>query len=181
MRVVVRPVTHSGLPAPGYSVVRERDDSFLCTDGPSPVAVDANIRFCGYSATNTVACWKSAVPTTVLCLRDPRTRTLARISYQLRFAPTAAPAHPVPQALVLDDGTRCLIRDGGAWNLLPGHPTWVGWYSCSGARDVYGPLGGNGIDQTTHNWTVHTVRFSAGKAPTIVTHSVKTAYYVGSA
>jgi hypothetical protein len=181
VRVVVRPVTAAGLPAHGYSVVREHDDGVLCTDGPSPVAVDANIRFCGSSATNTVACWKSAVPSTVLCLRDPRTHTLARISYQLRFAPTPAPAHPVPQALVLDDGTRCLVRDGGAWNLVAGHPSWVGWYYCPGAADVYGPLGGIGIDQTTRNWTVRTVTFPAGKAPVVAMHSVETAYYVGTA
>jgi hypothetical protein len=177
--ITVRPVTSTGQPAPGYSVTNEDLASFSCTGKPSPVAVSPNIRFCGYSATNTVACWKSSVPATVLCLRDPLTRKLVRIKYTGQFAPTPAPAHPVPQALVLDDDNNCQIRDGGAWDYVPSQPTWVGWYYCAADTDVYGPKAGNGIDQTRPSWTVHTV--VRGGSAMITSHSVTTAYFVGTA
>lgn len=178
-RVTVRPVTSTGDPAPGYSVTNEAQASFACTGESSPVAVSPNIQFCGYSATDTVACWKSAVPASVLCLRDPLTKKLVRIKYTGQFAATPAPAHPAPQALVLDDDNRCLIRDGGAWDSVPSQPTWVGWYYCANHADVYGPMPGNGIDQTQPTWTVHTV--TPGEGATITNHSVTIAYFVGTA
>jgi hypothetical protein len=75
------------------------DTGFLCDDGPSPVAVDPDIRYCGFSATNTVACWDSAVSATVLCLRNPFTHTLVRIRYARRFAPTQRVRSPFPKPL----------------------------------------------------------------------------------
>ncbi len=178
-RVTVRPVTSTGDPASGYSVANENQPGFVCGGEPSPVAVSPNIAFCGYSATNTVACWKSSVVSTVLCLRDPLARKLVRIKYTGTFAATPAPAHPAPQALVLDDDNRCQIRDGGAWSSVPRQPTWVGWYYCAHDADVYGPKTGNGIDQTRSTWTVRTV--AHGGSATISTHSVTTAYFVGTA
>jgi hypothetical protein len=180
-RVVVRPVTSQGRPMRGYRVVNETIPGFICNDGPSPAAVSPNIRFCGSSATNTVACWKSATPSTVLCLRDPQGRTLVSIKAAGRFAAIAATNHPVPQSLLLDNGTHCLIRDGGAWSAVPGHASWVGWYYCAGAANVYGPRTGDGIDRAEPTWTVHIVETSAGKPATISRHLVKTAYYVGTA
>lgn len=180
MRITVRPVTSAGDPAPGYSVTNEDlPPGFVCSGEPSPVAVSPNIQFCGYSATNTVACWKSSVPSAVLCLRDPLTRRLVRIKYTGQFVPTPAPAHPAPQALVLDDDNHCLIRDGGAWADVPSQPTWVGWYFCAHDADVYGPQAGNGIDKTRSTWTVRTV--AHGGSTTITAHSVTTAYFVGTA
>jgi hypothetical protein len=178
-RVTVRPVTSAGDPAAGFSVTNEDQDSFTCTGETSPVAVSPNIRFCGYSATDTVACWKSSVPATVLCLRNPLTKKLVRIKYTGAFAPTAAPAHPAPQALVLNDDDQCQIRDGGAWATVPSQPTWVGWYYCASGKNIYGPMSGNGIDETSLTWAVHAVAPS-GIGP-ITTHSVTTAYYVGTA
>jgi hypothetical protein len=178
-RITIRPVTSTGDPVPGYSVTTEDLPSFSCSSAASPVAVSPNIRFCGYSATNTVACWKSSAPSTVLCLRDPLTRSLIRIKYTGAFGPTPATTHPVPQALTLDDDDHCQIRDGGAWDYVPTQPTWVGWYYCANGNDIYGPAAGNGIDQTRPTWTVHKVaQFGSG---TITTHAVTTAYFVGTA
>jgi hypothetical protein len=179
---VIRPVTRTGQPAPGFRVVPETDDTFQCQGDASQVAIDPNVRWCGSSATDTPACWKSAVPGTVLCLRDPLTHTLARIAYQLGFAPVAAPARPDPEALVLDDGTRCLVRDGGAWSRVPGHPSWYGWYSCGGGAAVYGPIAGHGIDRSAALWTVRVVTLHhSGTTATVRTRSVKAAYFVGTA
>ena len=162
----------------GYRVVPGSDGGPTPCQDPSPVAVSRNIRFCGDSALDTVACWASATPSHALCLRSPFSPVLTRIPYTGGFAPVAAPAHPSPLALVLDDGTRCLIRDGGAWDTVPGHPSWYGQYSCTGGVDVYGPIP-DGIDRTAPLWTVHTV--AATDTSRISSHSVVSAYFVGTA
>lgn len=184
-RITVRPVTADGRPVTGYRVTTETAPGFMCAgDEVSPAAVSPNIRWCGFSAMNTVTCWNSAVPSTALCLRDPLKHVLVRIRYQGTFAPIAAPRNPVPQEVVLDNGVTCLIRDGGAWMSPHQHPNWVGRYACrTGANDlsvnIYGPSTGNGIDQTAPAWTVLTAAAS-GSGP-ITQHQVKTAYFAGTA
>jgi hypothetical protein len=177
-RVVVRPVRANGTPVADYHVTRENDGSFTC-DEVSRVAVSANIRACGPSATYTVACWKSSHHT-VLCLRDPRKKELARIPYQGSFSHVAAPKKPSPQALVLGNKRACDVRDGGAWGTVAAHPHWVGFYSCTGkVGDVYGPAKGDGINRKHKLWTVETVSFGATEK--ITKHRVVKAYYVGTA
>lgn len=177
-KLVVRPVRADGTAASGYRVVSESDGVPVQCPDVSPVAVSRNIRFCGGSAIDTVACWHSSTPTYILCLRSPFTRVLARMQVTGTFAPVAAPARPSPQALVLDNGTRCLIRDGGAWNTVPGHPNWYGQYSCTNGVDVYGPVP-DGINRTAPVWTVHTVADS--NSAVIRLHAVSRAYFVGTA
>lgn len=177
-QVVVRPVHANGTPVAGYTVTRESIDGFSCDEGPSPVAVDPGIRFCGFSATYTVACWKSAHHT-VLCLRNPLTRALVRIRYTGAFAPVAAPAHPSPQALVLRGRGYCTIRDGGAWGSVPGHPHWFGTYSCLHSA-IYG-TGPDGIDRSVDPWLVHTVTGYTGAPGSIHDRRVAVAYYAGTA
>lgn len=183
-KVTIRPVTADGRPSPGYRVVVETLDPFSCAQGASPVATSPNIRYCGDSATNTVACWDSAVVSTALCLRDPLERSLARIKYDGSFRLIAAPTKPMPQALLLDNGLTCLIRDGGAWATPTAHLDWIGWYACRRSGNdwnvsVYGPRTSNGIDQTAPTWTVQTAA-ADGTGP-IVQRIVRAAYYVGTA
>jgi len=173
---VVRPVHADGTPVAGYTVRREHIDGFTCTDA-SPVAVDANIDFCGFSATNTVACWKSTHHT-ALCLRDPWTKVLVRIRYTGSFAKQAAPAHPMPQAMRLMDGNRCWVRDGGAWTGVTGHPHWYGTYSCQ-TGDVYGR--GDGIKESSQPWRVHVVTNASMPNQHISVHRVARAIFVGTA
>lgn len=175
----VRPVHRDGTPAAGYTVQREHIPGFMCNEGPSPVAVDNNIRFCGPSATYTVACWKSRNHT-VLCLRDPRKQVLARIRYVGAFRPVKAVDNPSPQALALFSGAHCLIRDGGAWSQVNGHPHWFGDYSCSNGALLYG-RGRDGIVRSHQPWQVHMVWFHKNGTQTIRTRQVHLAYYVGTA
>jgi hypothetical protein len=173
---VVRPVHADGRPVAGYKVTREHISGFTCQD-VSPVAVDRNIDFCGFSATYTMACWKSRNHT-VLCLRDPWTKELVRIRYSGRFAEHAAPAHPVPQALRLGNGNQCWIRDGGAWPIVTRHPKWFGAYGCD-RGDVFGR--GDGIQQRFHPWRVHLVVNAGGPHQRISDHRVSKAFFVGTA
>jgi hypothetical protein len=175
-RVVVRPVQADGRPVHGYTVTREHIPGFTCQD-PSTVAVDAGIDFCGFSATDTMACWKSTHHT-ALCLRDPWTKKLARIRYSGTFVEKAAVKHPLPQALRLMNGERCWVRDGGAWGWVTGHPSWSGAYGCQHG-DVYGP--GTGISKRTDPWRVHEVYDAGSPDQKIVDRRVGTAYFVGTA
>jgi hypothetical protein len=175
-KIVIRPVHADGRPVRGYTVKHESIPGFTCLD-TSPVAVDRNIRYCGFSATYTVACWKSRNHT-VLCLRDPWIKELVRIRYSGRFRPAAAPAHPVPQALRLSTGNQCWVRDGGAWGWVNGHPHWYGAYGCRHG-DVYGP--NDGINESVQPWRVHLV-VNAG-LPNQRIHDLKVAkaFFVGTA
>ena len=176
---IVRPVHRDGTPGAGYTVQREHIPGFTCNEGPSPVAVDNNIRFCGPSVTYTVACWKSRNHT-VLCLRDPRKKVLARIRYVGTFRPVRALDKPSPQALTLFSGAYCLIRDGGAWAQVKGHPHWFGDYSCSNGAFLYG-RGRDGIVRSQEPWQVHMVWFHKNGTQTIRTRQIRHAYYVGTA
>jgi hypothetical protein len=178
-RVVVRPVHADGTPAAGYSVTREtRADGIQCW-GASADAVDHGIDYCGASVTYTVACWKSRNHT-VLCLRDPKRKHLVRIRYQGNYKTTPVESRPKPQALDLFSGNYCLVRDGGAWPQIHGHPQWQGQYSCD-SNGIYG-RGNDGINRSVNPWSVHVVNNPNNNTRNaIVVRRVQTAYYVGNA
>ena len=177
-KIVVRPVHANGTPAAGFSVTNQSIPGGLSCGGTSPSAVDDNIIYCSPSAAYTVSCWKSRNHT-VLCLRDPLKKKLVRIHYSGSIAPTQAPSRPSPQALTLFSGNYCLIRDGGAWGMVKGHPLWNGNYSCV-HNAIYGR--GDGINRTVNPWTVHIVNNVNNNTPNaIVVRHVRTAYYVGNA
>lgn len=179
-RITVRPVTAAGAPAPGYTVKDESDLGPLTCGETSPVAVTGGVYFCGASATDTVACFPST-GSTVLCLRDPNGHTLTRLHLGAALPTVSAPSTPAPQSLRLDNGVTCLIRDGGAWASVPGHPDWYGAYYCSNNQDVYGPQAHNGIDMSSNRWTVHLVSYDAhGTAHVVGDHAVVSASYVAS-
>ncbi|HEX3288867.1 MAG TPA: hypothetical protein VHT50_30410, partial [Mycobacterium sp.] len=81
--------------------------------GPSPAAVGNNIYSCDPSEAGANICWPA--PASLLCVRDPWSRALRRF-----VSPGGLPAvdpleTPMPFALVLDDGTRCVLRAGDEW------------------------------------------------------------------
>jgi hypothetical protein len=176
-KVVVRPVHSNGRPVSGYRVSTEQIDGFTCNEGSSPVAVDPDISFCGYSATYTVACWKSTHHT-ALCLRNPLKKALVRIRYTGAFNQVDAPAKPTPEGLRLGNSAFCSIRDGGAWGAPKQHPSWIGYDSC-GKGSVYGPDTGDGINRSHAAWRVHVFGGSLKGPGTVET--VRKAYYVGTA
>jgi len=172
---VVRPVHANGRPVAGYTVKHESIPGFTCLDA-STVAVDRNIDFCGFSATYTMACWKSTKHT-VLCLRDPWSKTLVRIRYSGKFVGHAAVRHPVPQALRLKNGNHCSVRDGGAWGSVTGHPSWNGAYSCD-QGSIYGP--NDGINEHVQPWLVHVV-IDGPSGQHVTNHRVAKAIFAGTA
>lgn len=186
-KVVVRPVHRDGRPVRGYRVVRERHNRryYTCTFH-SPVAVSPGVAWCGGTADNTIACWKS-IHHTVLCLRDPRVRTLVRIRYGGTFQSGHRLKHVSPETLVLARHGYCSIRLGGAWDRVKKHPHWVGYYGCTGRNfsAIYGPRRlRDGTNRSVNPWRVH-VLIERGTYPHIKQiirpDRVRTAYYVGTA
>jgi hypothetical protein len=181
--VVVRPVRADGTPAAGYTVRNETFDQPLSCDVQSSVAVDEDIDACGYTSTNTLACWRSAEPGYVLCLRNPLTKTLVRAPLEGTFATRDAVAEvPLPQTMALGNGAHCTIYGGGAHAAQPTRPDWGAYYGCDKpgvGDDIYGPRGGNVIDRSRPQWTVEA--FGSRGAGVEVTRKVVTAYFVGTA
>ena len=184
-RIVVRPVTQAGTPAQGVLVATDASaGSVGCTPAdPSPGAVSRNIEFCSPSAAYAIACWKSATPHQVLCSRDPSSNRVYSLRRSGNFASTglAARRDRAPLLLVLGNGYRCNIRDGGAWSNLQGHPNWFGAYSCNNNHDaVWSPPNAphNGINETNSTWTVHVAPISGKNSVTVRT--VRKAYFVGT-
>ncbi len=183
----MRPVTASGHAAAGFTVKRKRlkKISIYCNSpSPSPVSVSKNVELCSPSAAYAVACWNAATPHRVLCEQDPRTNKVVSFRRTGKFARTAAISarQLAPMVLVLRDGKKCFIRDGGAWGTLKGHPKWGASYGCTarhGGTVVWARQHSahEGVNETHPVWTVHV---SNGRSKLRVKRVAK-AYFVGTA
>lgn len=181
--VVMRPVTESGLPAEGFTVIQETHVTLDCggtsfESQPSAVAVDDDIVVCSPSSAFAVACWQDPEPAFMVCYRDPWTTEVVRLPSGASLPTATAPEQTQPLGLVLSDGDRCLIRSGGVWNDLAEHPGWYGTYSCSDDGAVWAESA-DGIDRSGPRWTVQVAPIS-GEEP-LSTREVVTAYFVGTA
>lgn len=181
-QIVVRPVNTSGHAVSGFTVKSEPTGSLDCSDaGASPGAVSKNILECSPSAEYAIACWKSATAHQALCMRNPAKDELAKIPYSGAFAHASAPTtNGAPLKLVLDNGAKCSIRDGGAWGTLKKHPQWNGEYSCTKGGDVWAKPSSThmGVNESGSLWSVHTA--SAAGTGKVTVHDVTKAYFVGT-
>jgi hypothetical protein len=180
--VTVLPVTSTGHAASGFHVTNESGEIDCSFADPSPGALAANIEECSPSVAYAIACWKAAKAHDALCLRNPSSHHLFRIHLMGSFASTPAPtaALRAPLLIVLTDGTKCTIRDGGAWGTLASHPKWNGSYSCTKHGDVWAPPSSKryGVNEAASSWTVHTAS-ATGTGGLTVRH-IKRAYFVGT-
>ncbi len=181
---VVRPVTPRGTAVSGFTVTPETAGQLDCTAAAvSPAAMSRDILECSPSAAYAVACWRSATAGRALCMRDPTERKLVDFPDTGAFHRVAAPRSPAiaPLVIILGDGDKCTIRDGGAWGTLQSHPTWVGEYACATDGVVWAAPSAthNGVDESTPTWTVRTAPASGSGA--VQTRQVRAAYFVGTA
>jgi hypothetical protein len=180
-KIVVRPVTATGIARSGFTVTAEPSGSVDCTfPVPSPAAVSPNIETCFPSAEYAVACWKAAAPHKVLCLRNARVHKLVRIPRHGAFPGTPiAPADKrAPLSMLLASGQYCGIRDGGAGPTRAGHPQWVATYYCNNGKAIWMRPGAAhfGVFEAFPSWTV----IVAGESGPITTHHVAKAWFVGT-
>lgn len=183
--VTVVPVDRDGNPAPGYTVESGGGEVDCGTPDsePSPASVGHDIVYCSPAAAAADICWTSPDRITILCGRDPWDKKLYQLTADAAITPVRAAAEPVPWALELDNGTRCRLRNGGAWSGRSDN--LVGAYGCDrGDQVVLVPQesGTAIVDKTSPAWTVRLGvlddKPTGSPPPTIV--RVLTAYFAGS-
>jgi hypothetical protein len=145
-------------------------------------AVADGIYSCSPSAAGADPCWPST-PGSLLCLDDPWDKQLHRVDYDGPLPPVQAPAISDPVGLLLDDGTRCRLRNGGAWGGRD--DGYVGVYGCGGANAVlWLPSQGPGtcVDRSSPAWTVKVGPLGTPTEhfPPPQIHTVTTAWFAGS-
>jgi hypothetical protein len=101
----------NGEPANGYHVVdRQPSANVSRCVRPSPAAVGNDIYACDPTEAAAEVCWPA--PASVLCLFDPWSKSLRRFPSPGALPAVSPPATPLPFALVLDDGTQCILPNG---------------------------------------------------------------------
>ena len=148
-----------------------------CTT-PSPSAVADNVYYCSPTAAGAGTCWPST-PGSLLCVDNPWDKRLHRVTYGGPLPPVQPTASPDPFALLLDGGTRCLFRNGGAWGGRA--DGYVGVYDCGDAR---GPVAAQPGRRHLHRplaavWTVKVGQLGAPNRPP-QTRAVTSAWFAGA-
>lgn len=134
--VTIAPVV-DGQPANGYEEVPNAaspthiSDVFGC--GGSTAAAAANIYACLPSAAGADICWP-ATTGTLLCVEDPWTRGLFRVTVTDQLDYAAPQPNPLPFAVLLDNGGRCRLYASGPRTKRD--DGWFGVYSCSGGNAI---------------------------------------------
>lgn len=151
---------------------------------PSPSAVADDVYYCSPSAAGAGTCWPST-PGSLLCVDNPWDMQMHRVMFDGQLPPVHPNATPDPFALTLDDGTRCLLRNGGAWGGRA--DGYTGVYGCGGAGSDLAVLwlpsqgAGSCIDRSASAWTVKVGRLGAPDAvlPPPATRTVTQAWFAG--
>lgn len=175
-----------GQPINGYQEAPAQGNVATVNDctTPSPSAVADNVYYCSPSAAGAGTCWPST-PGSLLCVDNPWDQRLHRVTYNGALPPVQPTATPDPFALVLDDGTRCLLRNGGAWGGRA--DGYVGVYGCGDPHAnlavLWLPSQGAGtcIDRSSPAWTVKVGQLGEPDAvlPPPATRTVTTAWLAG--
>jgi hypothetical protein len=104
----------NGEPVNGYTVInRQPSPNLSACPGPSPSAVSDDVYACEPNQALAQVCWPG--PASVLCLVDPWSKELRRFPAPGALPAVSPPATPMPLALVLDDGTSCVLASGVDW------------------------------------------------------------------
>jgi len=173
-----------GQPINGYQEAPSDGNVAIVSDctTPSPSAVAANIYYCSPSAAGASTCWPSKSGS-LLCVDNPWDKRMHQVTYGDPLPPVQPTAAPEPFAMVLDDGTRCTIRNGGAWGGRD--DGYEGTYYCGDSspnRYLLGRGAGSGIDRSTPAWTVQVGQLGTPTThfPPAQTRAVTTAWFAGT-
>ena len=183
--ITVAAVSAKGQPLNGYHVVnRQSSPNLSGCSGPSPAAAGNNIYACEPSEAAAEVCWPA--PASVLCLTDPWSKTLRRFPSPGALPAVGPPASPVPFAMLLDDGTRCLLPNGVDWGGRADGTVPI--YGCGLTGPTLGVLAppdwepGLAIDRTQPLWAVYVGQLGPRDTPfpTPIRHTVTTAWFAGN-
>ncbi|MFZ2509879.1 MAG: VWA domain-containing protein [Gordonia sp. (in: high G+C Gram-positive bacteria)] len=164
-------VDKAGNPINGFSRGQLVDFPFeakYCRPGVG--AITAGVYFCGAGASAAPNCWPSG--SKLLCALSPEVKELREVSYTGSLPDIEPKADPWPWTLTLDDGTLCVQKFAGAWDMPP--PGFGDAYSCASGSDykfVYVRSGGGDpelFDKSGKDWTVFVGSNKVTPKPTIV-------------
>lgn len=137
---------------------------------PSPYSHASSVYWCGSAADYLPACWPAPASTgypLLYCMHSPDDLEVARVTgpSNLKAAPAKSVARP--WQVVLDDGSRCNVRIGGAY---PEAPTGFDYsYICDGPTGVLvAPTDGPEFITTSPHWKAYASNVSLQE--TTVTH-----------
>ena len=163
----------------GYQVINRQASPNLsgCPD-PSPAAVSNDIYACDPSEAAAEVCWPA--PASLLCVSDPWSKALRRFSSPGALPAVTPPASPMPFAMVLNDGTRCILPNGA--DLGGRADDTVPIYGCGGNLGVLAPPDWNpadAIDRTRPLWAVFVGQLGSRDTPfpAPIRHTVTTAWF----
>lgn len=169
----------NGQPINGYQVVsRQASANLNSCPGPSPAAVNSNIYSCNPPEAAAQVCWPA--PASLLCLADPWGKGLRRFSAPGALPAVNPPASPMPFAMQLDDGTRCILPNGIEWGGRADGTVPI--YGCDGNVGILAPPEWNppdAIDRTQPLWAVYVGQLGPRDTPfpTPIRHTVTTAWF----
>ncbi|MGH3677500.1 MAG: hypothetical protein ACRDU5_17535 [Mycobacterium sp.] len=178
-------VNANGEPVNGFRVVnRQPSPNVSGCPRPSPAAVGDNIYACEPSEAAAEVCWPG--PASVLCLIDPWSKTLRRFPSPGALPAVDPPVTPIPFALLLDDGTRCILPNGIDFG--GGADGRVAVYGCGQRTWSFGVLVAPGedpaqaIDRSQPLWKVIVGRLGPPTAQMgfVSEHTVTTAWFAAS-
>jgi hypothetical protein len=181
--VITVAVGADGQPINGYREAPSQGNVAAVTDcaTPSPSAVADNVYSCSPSAAGAGTCWASTTGS-LLCMDNPWDKLVHRMTYGGELPTVRHPATPDPFALLLDDGTRCQFRNGGAWGGRS--DGYVGVYGCGDVAVLWLPSEGVGtcIDRSGPVWTVKVGQLGSptNQFPPPQTRAVTTAWFAGA-
>jgi len=171
----------TGQPINGYREAPSNGDVTAVSDctTPSPSAVANDVYYCSPTAAGAGTCWPST-PGSLLYVDNPWDMRLHRVTYGGPLPPVQPTASPDPFALLLDGGTRCLFRNGGAWGGRA--DGYVGVYDCGDVAVLWLPSQGAGtcIDRSAPVWTVKVGQLGAPTTQPPQTRAVTTAWFAGA-
>lgn len=150
--VLVAAVDGVGKPAPGYRVVDTHATVVACSRYIGHFDHDF-LYTCSPAAAGADVCYSAGRARQLLCLASPWDRTLRKYATDAE----ATQSEPAPErifGLLLDNGDRCRIRNGGAASAPAGHPELVPYYFCSSGAAVWAKAGQDPVDHGRPLWTV---------------------------
>jgi hypothetical protein len=185
--ITVVPVGPGGQPINGYQETPAQGNVVTVDDctTASPSALTPNIYACSPSAAGAGTCWP-ATPGSLLCVDNPWEQQMHRVGYSGPLPPVHPSSTPVPFALALDDGTHCLLRNGGAWGSRPDGLEGAYWCEVptGNLAVLFNPHqgDGSGIDRSANAWTVKVGPLGTpdSQFPPPDTHAVTAAWFAGS-
>jgi hypothetical protein len=183
--ITVNAVGANGEPVNGYQVAnRQGSPNLSACLVPSPAAVGNNIYSCEPAQAAAEVCWPA--PASVLCLMDPWSKALRRFAAPGSLPAVDPPATPMPFALQLDDGTRCILPNGINWGARA--DDMVPAYGCNPGKTSIGVLIAPGddpvsaIDRSQPVWVVRVGELGPRDTPfeSPRRHAVNMAWFAGN-